>query len=224
MKLSFLPINSVINISELEETMPATKLKSICAAICMSALAVSAFVQSAHAADAAHRFMRTVANKLQAAQRKPELLDRAASFTNVVKSYAHLGKIGHAALGDYQNQLRKNQRDIYYAGMAGWIGYYAAGEAIKYPVKKVLLTTTAKRDGNYYIIDSKVELENAEVYDVRWFLVRFEQSFKVVEVQIDIGLGLTDITPYLRSIFVDHIEENDKSVANLVATLARYSN
>jgi len=107
--------------------------------------------------------------------------------------------------------------------MASWIGYYIAGEAPKFPVKRVLLTPNAIRQGNNHIIDSKIILVEGSSYDVRWILVRQGNSFKVVEVQVDLGLGLIDITPHLRDVFVRHIEDNGKSVASLVATLSKFT-
>ncbi len=194
-----------------------------CVTIAAASTLVVAAQHPTHAADAAYRFMRTVTNKLQAAQRKPGFADRATGFTHVVKNYAHLGRIGHKALGDYKHKLKKKLRNQYYTGMASWIGYYAAGEAPKFPIKRVLLSPNAIREGSYHIVNSQIQLVSGKNYNVRWVLTPSNRSFKVVEVQLDIGLGLANITPYLRDIFVRHIEENNESVTNLVTALAKFN-
>lgn len=169
-----------------------------------------------HAEDRAVSFMRRAANQLIDAQRRgsPE------AFRRVVWRYAHVRDIGHRSLGSYRSRLPRSWRTRYYKGLAKFIGRYAAKEAPKYPVARVVFARNAVRDGRNILVDSRVILRDGTYYNVRWILAKNRGTFKVLDVLIEVPiLGQVRATPYLKPLFEGYIAQHGGRVDALVMAL-----
>ncbi|MGI9520773.1 MAG: ABC transporter substrate-binding protein [Hyphomicrobiaceae bacterium] len=188
----------------------------VCLAVALCGLAaISFFVDTVEARkeDAAVNYMRRAANALIDAQRKGS----AGAFARVIKTYGHIPAISLYALGDFRSGLPRSRRGSYYKGVTRFIGRYAANEAPKYPVSRVVFARAGIRDGRAILIDSRVILKSGTTYDVRWMLVPNRGSFKVRDAQV---LGFW-VSPFLQTLFENYIKDNGGRVSDLVTVLNR---
>ena len=163
--------------------------------------------------DAAVKYMRRAANALIDAQRKGS----SGAFVRVLNTYGHIPAIALYSLGDFRKGLARSKRGKYYNGVARFIGRYAAGEAPKYPVARVVFARAGIRDGRSILVDSRVILKSGSTYDVRWMLLPNRGSFKVRDAQV---LGFW-VSPFLQTLFQNYIKENGGRVDSLVTVLSR---
>jgi phospholipid transport system substrate-binding protein len=164
-------------------------------------------------ADPAVKFMAQVGRELMAAARTRS----PGVMAGVIQRYGDVSYIGLYSLGSYRHLLSAEERTTYYGGMVRFISRYAASEAPKYPVARVEWSDQSVRGANGLMVDSKVILEDGSVYEVRWLLVKYGQTYKVRDAMV-VGFWMT---PFLKKLFEDYIAENGGHPRALVAALNR---
>ena len=169
-------------------------------------------VARAHAADPAVQFMDKVARELLAASRSksPELI------ASVVQRYADVAYIGPYSLGSYRSQLQPADKPAYTTGMTKFIGRYTAQQAPKYPVANYEILSSLQ-GGSGLMVDSRIIMRDGSVYDVRWLLAKYGNTYRVRDAMV-YGFWMT---PFLRQIFEKYVAENGGNVKALVAVLNR---
>jgi phospholipid transport system substrate-binding protein len=164
-------------------------------------------------AETAAAFMQRAANDLIAANRAAS----PTAFSATLRRYGDIPAIGISALGNYAGSLPKDDRPLYYNGMANFIGRYAAKESAKYQVVKATILGQSEEDARGASVETRVLLKSGETYDVRWQLVRSGGSFKIRDAQV---LGFW-MTPFLGTLFQNYIAENGGSSKALIMALNR---
>lgn len=179
------------------------------------ALAALAWLMTAGPAraEAPAIYMQRVANQLVSAAKSGS----ASAFAATLRSHADIPTIGLYSLGPYARSLSAADRPTYFSGMVNWIARYAATESPKYPVVKaiVLGQTEETKKGAY--VDSRVSLRDGTEYDVRWWLVRRGQTFKVADAQV-LGFWARES---LKDLFEKYIAENGGNPRALIIALSR---
>jgi phospholipid transport system substrate-binding protein len=178
----------------------------------LSSLALVAMGAAARAETPAG-YMKRVGNELLAATRSGS----SAQFAMVLNANADVPSIGLNALGDYARVLPRDQRPIYYNGMINFIARYASKEAPKYPVARFVVTGQAEEEARGTYVDSRITLSTGDTYDVRWLVVKREQTYKVRDAQV-IGFWMTS---FLDNLFQNFISENGGNPKALVVALNR---
>lgn len=179
------------------------------------ALAALAFLvlASPASAEAPAIYMQGVANQLVAAAKTGS----ASAFAATLRSHADIPTIGLYSLGSYARSLSQADKPTYYSGMVNWIARYAATESPKYPVATaIVLGQTAETKKGAYV-DSRVKLRDGTEYDVRWWLVRRGQTFKVADAQV-LGFWARES---LKDLFEKYIAENGGNPRALIIALSR---
>lgn len=166
----------------------------------------------AQASDSAVAFMNTVARELLTASRSRSPAVMAA----VVHRYGDTGFIGNYSLGSYRGKLSPEDRPGYITGMVRFIGRYVATEAPKYPVARYEILS-AVQGGSGPMVDSRITLRDGSTYEVRWLLSRYGNTYRVRDAMV-YGFWMT---PFLKKLFENYIEENGGNVKALVAVLSR---
>src|SRR5262245_26334612 len=164
-------------------------------------------------ADPAVKFMAQVGRELMAAARTRSPGVMAA----VIQRYGDVSYIGLYSLGSYRHLLSAEERTVYYSGMVRFISRYAANEAPKYTVVRVEWADQSFRGSNGLMVDTKVILEDGSVYEVRWLLAKYGDTYKVRDAMV-VGFWMT---PFLKKLFEDYIAENGGNPRALVAALNR---
>lgn len=167
----------------------------------------------ASAADPAVVFMAQVGRELMAAARTRS----PGVMANVIERYGDVAQIGLYSLGEYRTKLAHAERPGYYAGMARFIGRYAAAEAPKYSVVRVEWVNQSFRGASGLMVDSRVILSDGSGYDVRWLLFKYGSSYRVRDAMV---LGFW-MTPFLKNLFEDYIAKNGGNPRALTAALSR---
>ena len=180
-------------------------------AVFVGALALAA--SGAARAETPAAYMQRAAADLIAANHAAS----ATSFSASLRRYGDIPGIGTGALGTYAGSLPKNDRPLYYNGMANFIGRYAAKESAKYQVAKATILGQSEEDARGAAVETRIVLQSGESYDVRWQLVRSGQSFKIRDAQV---LGFW-MTPFLATLFQNYIAENGGSSKALIMALNR---
>lgn len=167
----------------------------------------------AAAADPAVQFVQRMANELHVAarSRSPQLI------SNVIQRYGDVSHIGSYSLGSYRAQLAATDRQAYHGGIARFLGRYAANEAPKYPVASYEVLSPSVQGANGLMVDSRIKLRDGTVYEVRWLLAKYGQTYRVRDAMV-FGFWMT---PFLKKLFEDYVGENGGSVKALVAVLNR---
>ncbi len=164
-------------------------------------------------AEAPTTYMQRVMNELVTASRTGS----SSAFANVMRRHADVHYIGMFSLGSYARGLSAQDRPSYMAGMVNFISRYAAKEAPKYPVASaVVVGQTQEEKGGVYV-DSRITLKGGDAYDVRWWLVRSGQGYKVRDAQA-VGFWMS---PFLKTLFENYIAENGGNPRALVLALNR---
>jgi phospholipid transport system substrate-binding protein len=167
---------------------------------------------SAHAESAA-TYMQRVSNELVAAQRAGSV----SAFSSVLRRHMAVPSIGLTALGPHAATLPKSERPAFYNGMINFIAKYSAKEAPKYPVASAVVVGQGEETAGGATVDSRITLRSGESYDIRWKLVRSDQSFKVRDAQV-VGFWMTS---FLDNLFQNYISENGNNPRALVMALNR---
>lgn len=186
-------------------------LYALCAVLVLTGAAAGPV--PAAPADPAVKFMAQVGRELLAATRTQS----PSVISGVFQRYADVPYIGLYSLGTYRNALPASERSNYFAGLARFIGRYAAAEAPKYPVAKVEWSNESIPGANGIMVDSKITLVDGSTYDVRWVVVRHRNSFKVRDAMV----GIFSSTQLLQKLFEDYIAQNGGNPRALVAVLNR---
>lgn len=177
----------------------------------LAALSFNAGVASA--AEKPTQFMQRVADELVAAARQ----GTSDAFMAVVERHGDLPSIGLYSLGSYAKFLPNAERNSYYTGMASFISRYAASQAPQYPVLKAVVIGQTEETRNGVYVDSVVTLRDGTSYDVRWWLVRRGNSYKVGDAQV-MGFWARE---QLKRLFETYIAENGGNPKTLVLALNR---
>lgn len=167
----------------------------------------------ARAADPPVVYMSQVGKELMSAARTRS----PGVMATVIQRHADVSYIGLYSLGNYRAKLAATDRETYFAGMVRFISRYAAGEAPKYPVSRVNWTNQSTRGSNGVMVDSQVVLQDGTAYDVRWLLARSGSGYKVRDAMV---LGFW-MTPFLKKLFEDYIDQNGGNLHALTAALNR---
>ena len=188
------------------------RFASLARPLALSSLAVMAMSAAARAESPAG-YMKRVGNELLTAARSGS----SAQFAMVLNANADVPSIGLNALGDYARVLPRDQRPVYYNGMINFIARYASKEAPKYPVARFIVTGQSEEEARGTYVDSRITLATGETYDVRWLVVKREQTYKVRDAQV-IGFWMTS---FLDNLFQNFISENGGNPKALVVALNR---
>ena len=167
----------------------------------------------AQAADPPVVYMSQVGKELMSAARTRS----PGVMANVIQRHADVSYIGLYSLGHYRARLTPTDREPYFAGMVRFISRYAATEAPKYPVSRVNWTNQSTRGSAGVMVDSQVVLQDGTAYDVRWLLAKYGNGYKVRDAMV---LGFW-MTPFLKKLFEDYIEQNGGNLNALTAALNR---
>jgi len=167
----------------------------------------------ARAADPPVVYMSQVGKELMSAARTRS----PGVMANVIQRHADVSYIGLYSLGHYRAKLAATDREPYFTGMVRFISRYAASEAPKYPVTRVNWTNQSTRGSAGVMVDSQVVLQDGTAYDVRWLLAKYGNGYKVRDAMV---LGFW-MTPFLKKLFEDYIEQNGGNLNALTAALNR---
>jgi phospholipid transport system substrate-binding protein len=167
----------------------------------------------ASAADPPVVYMSQVGKELMSAARTRS----PGVMASVIQRHADVSYIGLYSLGNYRSKLAPTDREVYFSGMVRFISRYAAGEAPKYPVARVNWTNQSSRGSSGVMVDSQVVLQDGAAYDVRWLLAKHGSGYKVRDAMV---LGFW-MTPFLKKLFEDYIEQNGGNLHALTAALNR---
>ena len=177
------------------------------------AAALIVLVSPSARAESAATYMQRVSNELVAAQRAGSV----SAFSSVLRRHMAVPSIGLAALGPHAATLPKSERPAFYNGMINFIAKYSAKEAPKYPVASAVVVGQGEETAGGATVDSRITLRSGESYDIRWKLVRSDQSFKVRDAQV-VGFWMTS---FLDNLFQNYISENGNNPRALVMALNR---
>ena len=185
------------------------------AAALIGSLAADRFglASSATAADPPVIYMSQVGKELMTAARTRS----PGMMATVIQRHADVSYIGLYSLGQYRAKLAATDREPYFTGMVRFISRYAASEAPKYPVSRVNWTNQSTRGSSGVMVDSQVVLQDGTAYDVRWLLAKYGNGYKVRDAMV---LGFW-MTPFLKKLFEDYIEQNGGNLNALTAALNR---
>src|SRR5262245_7632249 len=167
----------------------------------------------ARAADPPVVYMAQVGKELMSAARTRS----PGVMATVIQRHADVSYIGLYSLGNYRAKLAPTDRETYFSGMVRFISRYAASEATKYPVSLVNWTNQSSRGSNGVMVDSQVVLQDGTAYDVRWLLAKYGNGYKVRDAMV---LGFW-MTPFLKKLFEDYIDQNGGNLHALTAALNR---
>jgi phospholipid transport system substrate-binding protein len=191
----------------------ATAAISACIFAIACMVSLTAASRPAAAADPAVKFMAQVGRELMAAARTRS----PGTMASVIQKYGDVSYIGLYSLGSYRTQLSTADRATYYGGMVKFISRYAATEAPKFPVATVEWADESVRGASGVMVDSKVTMEDGGVYEIRWLLAKYGDSYKVRDAMV-VGFWMT---PFLKQLFEDYIAQNGGNPSALVAALNR---
>ena len=196
-------------------TAPALSVRRLaCSALVLLAMVASLFCAApARAADPAVEFMKQVSRDLIAASRGRSM----SAFQSVILRYGDITSIGLYSLGSYRARLAETDKQNYLSGLTRFLARYAATEAPKYPVSHAEILGPSKREWTGILVDTRVHLRDGTTYDVRWLLSRYGNSFRIRDAQV---LGFW-MTPMLKKLFEDYINENGGNPRALVVALNR---
>ncbi|HEU0157796.1 MAG TPA: ABC transporter substrate-binding protein [Hyphomicrobiaceae bacterium] len=192
----------------------------LAAGLCVTLLLLASFVADrlgvilpAGAADPPVIYMSQVGKELMSAARTRS----PGVMATVIQRHADVSYIGLYSLGNYRAKLAATDRDTYFSGMVRFISRYAASEAPKYPVSRVNWTNQSTRGSSGVMVDSQVVMQDGTAYDVRWLLAKYGNGYKVRDAMV---LGFW-MTPFLKKLFEDYIEQNGGNLHALTAALNR---
>jgi phospholipid transport system substrate-binding protein len=189
------------------------RIASGCVAAGLLAVSVGIIGAPARAADPAVVYMAQVGKDLMAAARTRS----AGAMAGVVERHADVTQIGLYSLGEYRTKLPHEERPTYFAGMARFLGRYAAAESPKYQVSRVEWANQSMRASSGVTVDSRIVMADGSAYEVRWLLFKYGTTYKVRDAMV---LGFW-MTPFLKNLFEDYIAKNGGNPRALTAALNR---
>ena len=171
---------------------------------------------SAKAATPLHpsvKYMQATAVELLRLQKKPTV----AKFADVIRRRADVHAIAMYSLGRYKAQLPVRQKALYVKGVQQFMARYFTDQARKYHVKKAVIERTPRKEGNSWLVRSKVTLDSGQSYMVTWKLNRTRFGWRVVDVKV-MGFSLRFLQ---RGLFYRFLQKKNGDVGALVMALNR---
>lgn len=159
------------------------------------------------------RYMQKVAAELLRAYRRGTI----ASFERVLARHADVPGIAMYSLGRYSSRLPRAKRHLYYRGVRAFMARYFAEQSRKYEIVKGWIEDTPVKDGDDWLVRSKVKLASGSTYNVVWRVARRRGRWKVLDVKV-LGFSLAYLQ---RGIFHRYLERKNGDVNALVAALNR---
>ncbi|HHN72728.1 MAG TPA: hypothetical protein ENK13_01435, partial [Thermopetrobacter sp.] len=114
------------------------------------------------------RYMQRVAGELMRAYRRGTI----ASFDRVLARHADVPGIAMYSLGRYQRSLPRGKRPQYYRGVRAFMARYFAEQSHKYEIVKGWIEDTPIKDGDGWLVRSRVKLASGSTYNVVWRVTR----------------------------------------------------
>ena len=170
----------------------------------------------AKAATRAHpavRYMQKVARDLLRAYR----VGTIASFDKVLARHADVPAIALYSLGRYQNKLPRSRRSLYYRGVRQFMARYFAEQSHKYEIAKAWIENNPLKDGDDWLVRSRVKLTSGATYTVVWRVVKRRGRYRIADVKV-LGFSLAYLQ---RGIFHRYLQKKNGDVNALVAALNR---
>lgn len=180
-------------------------------ALLVSAPAFAAKNPGAAAKDPIVSFMKIAADKMLDAARDGS----PKGFLKFILRYTDVGGIALYSLGSYQSGLLQKHRKIYFRGMARHITRYFTQQSRQYRIARAEIGKKSWKVDEAYYIDTKLTLVTGSSYNVRWQIVRRNNSFKISNVRI-LGFWLAR---FQRNQFENYINKQGGRVTALVAVL-----
>lgn len=155
--------------------------------------------------------MRAVAADLIATQRagSPE------AYYRMITRHADVPAIALYALGHYQSEMKRSQRDSFFRGVGMFIARYFADQGRNYQVASAEISPSVRTDADDVLVHSTVTLTSGASYRVVW---RLDASgHRIRDVQV-LGFSLRYLQ---RSIFQSYISRRGGTFQALYAALTQ---
>ncbi len=159
------------------------------------------------------RYMQKVARDLLRAYRRGTI----ASFDRVLARHADIPAIALYSLGRYQSKLPRSRRNQYYRGVRQFMARYFAEQSHKYEIAKAWIENNPLKDGDDWLVRSRVKLTSGATYTVVWRVVKNRGRYRVADVKV-LGFSLAYLQ---RGIFNRYLQKKNGDVNALVAALNR---
>ncbi len=176
----------------------------------------SATAASAKAATRPHpavRYLQKTAMDLLRAQR----LGTIASFDRVLARHADVPSIAMYSLGRYKPSLPRSKQALYYRGVRRFMARYFADQSRKYRIVKTAIDERPMKDGDDWLVRSKVWLASGSSYNVVWRITKRRGRWRITDVKV-LGFSLAYLQ---RGIFHRYLQQKNGDVNALVAALNR---
>ena len=166
-------------------------------------------------AESVAAYMQRVQKELVAAQRS----NSKAAYAAVLRSHMDVPYVSLSALGaSYARALPKADRPNFYNGVIQFLSDYGTKDGPKYPVASAVVIGVGEETKTGAAVDTRITLRSGETYDVRWYLVRSGQTFKVRDAQV----GIFSAVAQLERLFQNWLDENGKNPRSLVVVLNKF--
>ena len=159
------------------------------------------------------KYMQITAAELMKAQYRPSV----KRFADIIGRRADVHAIAMYSLGRYQQQLSGKQKALYVRGVHQFMARYFADQAHRYRVKKAIIEQTPRKEGNHWLVRSKVTLTDGRSYNVTWKLNKTRAGWRVRDVKV-MGFSLTFLQ---RGLFYKFLQKKNGDVGALVMALNR---
>lgn len=181
----------------------------------LAALALLSFGSAGARAESVAAYMQRVQKELVAAQRS----NSKSAYAAVLRSHMDVPYVSLSALGaSYAAALPKAERPKFYNGVIQFLSDYGTKDGPKYPVASAVVTGVGEETKSGAAVDTRITLRSGETYDVRWYLVRSGQTFKVRDAQV----GIFSAVAQLERLFQNWLEENGRNPRSLVMVLNKF--
>lgn len=181
----------------------------------VAALAFLAFGSPGARAESVAAYMQRVQKELVAAQRA----NSKSAYAAVLRSHMDVPYVSLSALGaSYAAALPKSERPKFYNGVIQFLSDYGTKDGPKYPVASAVVTGVGEETKTGAAVDTRITLRSGETYDVRWYLVRSGQTFKVRDAQV----GIFSAVAQLERLFQNWLDENGRNPRSLVMVLNKF--
>lgn len=181
----------------------------------LAALVMTGIGSTAARAESVAAYMQRVQKELIAAQRS----NSKAAYATVLRSHMDVPYVSLSALGaSYAAALPKAERPKFYNGVIQFLSDYGTKDGPKYPVASAVVTGIGEESKTGAAVDTRITLRSGETYDVRWYLVRSGQTFKVRDAQV----GIFSAVAQLERLFQNWLDENGRNPRSLVMVLNKF--
>jgi len=183
-----------------------------CAGLALPAAAHAASARAATPHPAVRYMQKTASDLLHAQQR-----GTISSFDKVLARRADVHGIAMYSLGRYKSSLPRSRKGLYVRGVRKFMARYFADQSRKYRIVKTYIDPQPRKDGNEYLVRSKVWLESGSTYNIVWRLGKRRNGWRVTDVKV-LGFSLSYLQ---RGIFHKYLQKKNGDVNALVAALNR---